>query len=134
MTYNEKKSLYESIMNDVAKIVKRKLNESSLKPIFKKAPKGSVSGISHYGYILFTSKRNLIKIFGVPTYTSKDFLDDSSQYEWDIEMDYLGSTYIFTIYDTEDSRINNNDIIEWHIGAHSDQESRFIRNVVKDLV
>ena len=27
MTYNEKKSLYESIMKDVAKIVKQKLNE-----------------------------------------------------------------------------------------------------------
>ena len=30
MTYNEKKSLYESIMKDVAKIVKRRLNESDL--------------------------------------------------------------------------------------------------------
>ena len=29
MTYNEKKSLYESIMKDVAKAVKRKLNEST---------------------------------------------------------------------------------------------------------
>ena len=28
MTYNEKKSLYESIMKNVAKTVKRKLNES----------------------------------------------------------------------------------------------------------
>ena len=28
MTYNEKKSLYESIMKDVAKTVKRKINES----------------------------------------------------------------------------------------------------------
>ena len=28
MTYNEKKSLYESIMKDVAKIVKRQINES----------------------------------------------------------------------------------------------------------
>ena len=27
MTYNEKKSLYESIMKDVAKIVKRRINE-----------------------------------------------------------------------------------------------------------
>jgi hypothetical protein len=30
MTYNEKKSLYESIMKDVAKTVKRRLNESDL--------------------------------------------------------------------------------------------------------
>ena len=29
MTYNEKKSLYESIMKDVAKIVKRQINESN---------------------------------------------------------------------------------------------------------
>jgi len=29
MTYNEKKSLYESIMKDVAKIVKRKINEDN---------------------------------------------------------------------------------------------------------
>ena len=29
MTYNEKKSLYESIMKDVAKIVKRQINEST---------------------------------------------------------------------------------------------------------
>ena len=28
MTYNEKKSLYESIMNDVAKQIKQRLNES----------------------------------------------------------------------------------------------------------
>ena len=30
MTYNEKKSLYESIMKDVAKTVKQKINESDL--------------------------------------------------------------------------------------------------------
>ena len=30
MTYNEKQSLYESIMKDVAKIVKNKINESKL--------------------------------------------------------------------------------------------------------
>ena len=29
MTYNEKKSLYESIMKDIAKIVKRQINESN---------------------------------------------------------------------------------------------------------
>lgn len=32
MTYNEKKSLYESIMKDVAKTVKRKLNETDNNP------------------------------------------------------------------------------------------------------
>ena len=36
MTYNEKKSLYESIMKDVAKIVKRQINEMS-PDIYKKA-------------------------------------------------------------------------------------------------
>ena len=30
MTYNEKKSLYENIMKDVAKIVKRQINENSI--------------------------------------------------------------------------------------------------------
>jgi len=30
MTYNEKKSLYESIMKDVAKIVKRQINEAGV--------------------------------------------------------------------------------------------------------
>lgn len=36
MTYNEKKSLYESIMRDVAKIVKRHLNESDNENQFEK--------------------------------------------------------------------------------------------------
>ncbi len=31
MTYNEKKSLYESIMKDIAKMVKRRLNENNEK-------------------------------------------------------------------------------------------------------
>lgn len=31
MRYNEKRSLYESIMKDVAKVVKRHLNEDSTK-------------------------------------------------------------------------------------------------------
>lgn len=30
MTYNEKKSLYESIMKDVAKTVKRQINEAGV--------------------------------------------------------------------------------------------------------
>ena len=30
MTYNEKKSLYESIMNDIAKSVKRQINEAGI--------------------------------------------------------------------------------------------------------
>ena len=30
MTYNEKKSLYESIMKDIAKTVKRKINEAGV--------------------------------------------------------------------------------------------------------
>lgn len=32
MTYNEKKSLYDSIMTDVSKIVRKKLNENALHP------------------------------------------------------------------------------------------------------
>ena len=36
MTYNEKKSLYESIMKDVAKIVKRQINEMT-PDVYKKA-------------------------------------------------------------------------------------------------
>jgi hypothetical protein len=31
MTYNEKKSLYESIMTDIAKMVKRQINEAVIK-------------------------------------------------------------------------------------------------------
>lgn len=94
-------------MKDVAKIIKHKLNESSSKPILKKQ-----SGTSNYGYILSTTKRNLIQLFGPPTYTSKDIFDDSSQYVWVIEMDYLDSTYVFTIYDEEYDKIKNNDMIE----------------------
>ena len=33
MTYNEKKSLYESIMKDVAKTVKRQINEADVAPL-----------------------------------------------------------------------------------------------------
>lgn len=46
MTYNEKKSLYESIMKDVAKTVKRRLNEdlsdveSELKELVSSKKKG----------------------------------------------------------------------------------------------
>ena len=33
MTYNEKKSLYESIMKEVAKTVKKRINESFYVPL-----------------------------------------------------------------------------------------------------
>ena len=43
MTYNEKKSLYESIMKDIAKIVKKALNENDYPPIRRKRPTGEDS-------------------------------------------------------------------------------------------
>ena len=36
MTYNEKKSLYESIMKDISKTVKQKLNEYENLPTYDK--------------------------------------------------------------------------------------------------
>lgn len=53
MTYNEKKSLYESIMKDVAKTVKRHLNERALElssnvDDFKKAGQEIVNNWDKY--------------------------------------------------------------------------------------
>ena len=53
MTYNEKKSLYESIMKDVSKIVKRQINERALELSsdvndFKKAGQEIVSNWEKY--------------------------------------------------------------------------------------
>ena len=73
MTYNEKKSLYESIMIDIAKMVKRQINEAVIKD----------------GYVLdqYLDEKNDIKIrFGIKSTSKEDsmffysaFLDATSQ-------------------------------------------------------
>lgn len=45
MTYNEKKSLYESIMKEVTKTVKRQINEAQ---ITNDLPKGFTKGFDYY--------------------------------------------------------------------------------------
>jgi hypothetical protein len=74
------------------------------------------SGTSFYDVTFDASVKQIIKIFGEPSY--KDNCgNDKVNFEWDME---TIDGDVFTIYDWKEYRkLKLTEIVEWHIGANS---------------
>jgi hypothetical protein len=73
-------------------------------------------GTSFHNTTIKGSVSTLIKVLGTPDYLGNDG-KDKINFEWEMETD---SGDVFTVYDWKEYRsLNENEIIEWHIGGKS---------------
>ncbi len=76
----------------------------------------STNGTSFFGTTIRASVNQLINAFGEPTIQDNTG-EDKVNFEWDMETD---EGDVFTIYDWKEHRkLDLDELIEWHIGAHS---------------
>jgi hypothetical protein len=80
-------------------------------------------GTSFHGDTIYATVNDIIKVCGEPDYRNSD-LEEKSQCEWMLQS-YEG--FPFTIYDWKEYRhFHDDEMIEWHIGAHESEHSRII--------
>jgi len=81
-----------------------------------KKSNSSTNGTSFHDVTIKASVNDLISILGEPT-VQDNTGDDKVNFEWDCETE---DGDVFTIYDWKEyKKIDENEIIEFHIGAHS---------------
>jgi hypothetical protein len=74
----------------------------------------SANGTSFHDTTIKSSVLTLTKILGEPHYSGNDG-NDKTNFEWQMETD---NGDVFTVYDWKEYRpLNENEIIEWHIGG-----------------
>ena len=74
------------------------------------------NGTSFHGSIVRTTLNNLKRVLGTPHYIGD--VDDKVQNEWILE---TNSGEVFTVYDWKEYRhYKNTEVLEWHIGGHSE--------------
>jgi hypothetical protein len=91
----------------------------------------SSNGTSFHDTVINCSVATLRKVLGEPGYSANDG-QDKVNFDWDMETD---KGDIFTVYDWKEYRtLNENEMIEWHIGGHSrsvtEQAKREIREAI----
>jgi hypothetical protein len=91
----------------------------------------SVNFTSFHDTVINCSVSTLRKVLGEPAVESNDG-KDKVNFEWYMEIEE-GS--VFTVYDWKEYRsLNENEIIEWHIGGHrpevTEQAKREIREAI----
>ena len=81
-----------------------------------KITNSSTNGTSFHDVTIKASINDLISILGEPTIQDNTW-DDKVNFEWDCETE---DGDVFTIYDWKEYRkLDLDETIEWHIGAHS---------------
>ena len=76
----------------------------------------SANGTSFHGQVVEATVTELIAACGSPAAENNDG-QDKVNFEWVLE---TGTGNVFTIYDWKEYRVlPMNEVIEWHIGAHS---------------
>lgn len=76
----------------------------------------STNGTSFFGTTIRASVNQLINAFGEPTIQDNTG-EDKVNFEWDMETE---EGDVFTTYDWKEYRkLDLDETIEWHIGAHS---------------
>jgi hypothetical protein len=91
----------------------------------------SIGSTSFHHTTIKCSVSTLIKVLGEPEYSGNDG-EDKVNFEWEMETD---DGDVFTVYDWKEYRsLNENEMIEWHIGGTSrsvtEQAAREIRDVI----
>lgn len=83
-----------------------------------KATRKSSGGTSFHGTCITASVQVMKKVLGIPTFEENSGSDKVNM-EWVFETD---NGDVFTIYDWKEYRsLNDEDMIEWHIGGRSKQ-------------
>ena len=89
-----------------------------------KKTNSNTDGTSFHNVVIRANVQDLIKALGEPTIQDNTG-EDKVNFEWDCETE---DGDVFTIYDWKEYRkINDIEVIEWHIGAHS----KSVSNVAK---
>lgn len=87
----------------------------------------STGGTSFHGQTFRMTPRELISLIGEPQY--RGGIEDKSQYDWCLEIE--NTDIVFTIYDWKEYRvINEDEIIEWHIGSHKSIPEHFFQGLL----
>jgi len=75
----------------------------------------SADGTSFHDDVIVTTFNKLVDVIGYPQIADNTG-EDKSNYDWNCETD---EGIVFTIYDWKEYRpIDDDEEIEWHIGAH----------------
>ena len=76
----------------------------------------SANGTSFHSDTVFATVSDLRKILGEPRYQQNDG-SDKVNFDWVMETE---DGEVFTVYDWKEyRRLGEDEIVEWHIGAHS---------------
>lgn len=74
------------------------------------------NGTSFYDDTFSASVKDLYQILGEPKYVDNTG-EDKTNFDWAME---TSKGYVFTVYDWKEYRkLDDDEIIEWHIGGHS---------------
>jgi len=86
----------------------------------------SSNGTSFYGDTIRTSYNILEIVLGKP----QAYEDGKVAFEWTKEID----GEVFTIYDWKEEYFFDDDLIDWHIGAHDAETSKKAKAKLEELV
>lgn len=94
----------------------------------------SANGTSFHDTVINCSVATLRKVLGEPVNECNDG-QDKVNFDWEME---TNTGDVFTVYDWKEYRIlNENEIIEWHIGGNSrsitEQAKHEIRNAIAKI-
>lgn len=90
----------------------------------------SAAGTSFFGIEVVATPQQLIDAYGVPEGCNDG--DDKVNMEWIMETE---DGRIFTIYDWKEYRpLQMNEMIDWHIGGHSWNDTAEAANEVMDQI
>ena len=94
----------------------------------------SANGTSFHNTVINCSVATLRKVLGEPVNECNDG-QDKVNFDWEME---TNTGDVFTVYDWKEYRIlNENEIIEWHIGGNSrgitEQAKREIRDAIAKI-
>jgi len=82
--------------------------------------KKSPAGTSFYDHTITATYEQLVEVLGEPRHSQNDG-SDKTNFDWVCETD---KGVLFTVYDWKEYRkIEPDEQIEWHIGAHNQQAS-----------
>lgn len=91
-----------------------------------------LNGTSFYGYTVTSSVDRLTNYFGINP-DREGSADGKTSVEWDLEIEGIP----FSLYDWKEPKFSDDEIVQFHIGTHTEQESkavcmlldRYIKNV-----
>ena len=93
-------------------------------------------GTSWHGDTIYSTVEELRQIFGPPDYVGG--IDDRVQFEWLLDLEVsnsLGTSARITIYDWKEYRkFNEEELIEFHIGAFSGKITELAKKEIEKLI